>query len=273
MQMVLLPARINDCCFKSEANLKANYLCHNCLSVILKQLLCKRYCNLPFLPTLSIFNRYLSAVSLPAIKFSLNLASGVSFVLSLSLRLLSLARCFLSLSASLPPLSQISPQSTISRQQPSPSSVCSSWSLAPSVSSSLSGRAGTTCSGPLGCSSPSQVRCSCIADVALNIWKCSINLIPLSCWVSPPANPVSLFPHTGLCIFISVEVMRQSVKRMIDSDETIWIEYYYSWSFTCACASFTLLILSGVALLLISMPHMPRNPWETCMDAEPDTLD
>lgn len=82
-----------------------------------------------------------------------------------------------------------------------------------------------------------------------------------------------LFRHAGLCIIISVEVMRQSVKRMIASDETIWIEYYYSWSFTCACASFTLLILSGVALLLISMPHMPRNPWETCMDAEPDTLD
>lgn len=78
---------------------------------------------------------------------------------------------------------------------------------------------------------------------------------------------------TGLCIIISVEVMRQSVKRMIASDETIWIEYHYSWSFTCACAAFTLLILSGVALLLISMPHMPRNPWETCMDAEPDTLD
>ncbi|XP_032394036.1 voltage-dependent calcium channel gamma-1 subunit [Etheostoma spectabile] len=81
------------------------------------------------------------------------------------------------------------------------------------------------------------------------------------------------FGFAGLCIVISVEVMRQSVKRMIASDETIWIEYYYSWSFTCACAAFTLLILSGVALLLISMPHMPRNPWETCMDAEPDTLD
>lgn len=78
---------------------------------------------------------------------------------------------------------------------------------------------------------------------------------------------------SGLCIIISVEVMRQSVKRMIASDETIWIEYYYSWSFMCACAAFTLLILSGVALLLISMPHMPRNPWETCMDAEPDILD
>ncbi|KAF1379420.1 hypothetical protein PFLUV_G00175870 [Perca fluviatilis] len=81
------------------------------------------------------------------------------------------------------------------------------------------------------------------------------------------------FGFAGLCIVISVEVMRQSVKRMIASDETIWIEYYYSWSFTCACAAFTLLILSGVALLLISMPRMPRNPWETCMDAEPDTLD
>ncbi|XP_029692864.1 voltage-dependent calcium channel gamma-1 subunit isoform X2 [Takifugu rubripes] len=81
------------------------------------------------------------------------------------------------------------------------------------------------------------------------------------------------FAFAGLCIIISVEVMRQSVKRMIASDETIWIEYYYSWSFTCACAAFTLLILSGVALLLISMPHMPRNPWETCMDAEPDILD
>lgn len=87
------------------------------------------------------------------------------------------------------------------------------------------------------------------------------------------SNPVFLFCPAGLCIIISVEVMRQSVKRMIDSDETIWIEYYYSWSFTCACASFTLLILSGGTLLLISMPHMPRNPWETCMDAEPDTLD
>ncbi|XP_016084951.1 voltage-dependent calcium channel gamma-1 subunit [Sinocyclocheilus grahami] len=77
----------------------------------------------------------------------------------------------------------------------------------------------------------------------------------------------------GLCIVISVEIMRQSVKRMIDSDETIWIEYYYSWSFACACAAFTLLFLSGISLLIISMPHMPRNPWETCMDAEPEPID
>nr|XP_055040599.1 voltage-dependent calcium channel gamma-1 subunit isoform X2 [Misgurnus anguillicaudatus] len=81
------------------------------------------------------------------------------------------------------------------------------------------------------------------------------------------------FAFAGLCIVISVEVMRQSVKRMIDSDETIWIEYYYSWSFACACAAFTLLFISGISLLIISMPHMPRNPWETCMDAEPEPID
>ncbi|ETE74127.1 Voltage-dependent calcium channel gamma-1 subunit, partial [Ophiophagus hannah] len=74
----------------------------------------------------------------------------------------------------------------------------------------------------------------------------------------------------GLCIIISVEVMRQSVKKMIASDDTEWIEYYYSWSFACACASFVLLFLCGVALLLISLPRMPQNPWETCMDAEPE---
>uniref|UniRef100_A0A672S7Z7 Voltage-dependent calcium channel gamma-1 subunit n=1 Tax=Sinocyclocheilus grahami TaxID=75366 RepID=A0A672S7Z7_SINGR len=84
---------------------------------------------------------------------------------------------------------------------------------------------------------------------------------------------VTFLTLTGLCIVISVEIMRQSVKRMIDSDETIWIEYYYSWSFACACAAFTLLFLSGISLLIISMPHMPRNPWETCMDAEPEPID
>ncbi|KAI2663419.1 voltage-dependent calcium channel gamma-1 subunit-like protein [Labeo rohita] len=80
------------------------------------------------------------------------------------------------------------------------------------------------------------------------------------------------FAFAGLCAIISVEVMRQSVKRMIESEETIWIEYYYSWSFACACTGFVLLLLSGIGLLLISMPQMPRNPWETCMDAEPEQI-
>lgn len=75
---------------------------------------------------------------------------------------------------------------------------------------------------------------------------------------------------SGLCIIISVEVMRQSVKRMIDSEETVWIEYSYSWSFACACASFVLLFICGIGLLLIALPRFPQNPWETCMDAEPE---
>ncbi|KAM8796896.1 voltage-dependent calcium channel gamma-1 subunit [Eudromia elegans] len=84
-------------------------------------------------------------------------------------------------------------------------------------------------------------------------------------------KPASMFyTFAGLCIIISVEVMRQSVKRMIDSEETVWIEYSYSWSFACACASFVLLFICGIILLLIALPRFPQNPWETCMDAEPE---
>ncbi|XP_070249736.1 voltage-dependent calcium channel gamma-1 subunit isoform X2 [Myotis yumanensis] len=68
----------------------------------------------------------------------------------------------------------------------------------------------------------------------------------------------------------AVEVLRQSVKRMIDSEDTVWIEYYYSWSFACACSAFVLLFLGGLALLLFSLPRMPQNPWESCMDSEPE---
>ncbi|XP_072538904.1 calcium channel, voltage-dependent, gamma subunit 1a [Salminus brasiliensis] len=86
-------------------------------------------------------------------------------------------------------------------------------------------------------------------------------------------KPAGMFyAFAGLCAIISVEVMRQSVKRMIESEETIWMEYYYSWSFACACTGFVLLFLSGIGLLLLSMPQMPRNPWETCMDAEPEQI-
>ncbi|XP_075699907.1 voltage-dependent calcium channel gamma-1 subunit, partial [Rhinoderma darwinii] len=84
-------------------------------------------------------------------------------------------------------------------------------------------------------------------------------------------KPAGLFyMFSGLCIIISAEVIRQSVHRMIDSKETVWIEYYYSWSFACACSAFVLLFICGIALVIISLPRMPRNPWESCMDAEPE---
>uniref|UniRef100_A0A8C9J799 Calcium voltage-gated channel auxiliary subunit gamma 1 n=1 Tax=Panthera tigris altaica TaxID=74533 RepID=A0A8C9J799_PANTA len=88
-----------------------------------------------------------------------------------------------------------------------------------------------------------------------------------------PGETSEIFEVTtqkGLCLFVSVEVTRQSVKRMIDSEHTVWIDYYYSWSFACACAAFVLLFLGGLALLLFSLPRMPQNPWESCMDAEPE---
>ncbi|XP_075415541.1 voltage-dependent calcium channel gamma-1 subunit [Tenrec ecaudatus] len=84
-------------------------------------------------------------------------------------------------------------------------------------------------------------------------------------------RPTALFyAFAGLCILVSVEVMRQSVKRMIDSEETAWIEYFYSWSYACACAAFVLLFPGSLALLLFSLPRMPQHPWESCMDAEPE---
>ncbi|KAK3557034.1 hypothetical protein QTP70_024247 [Hemibagrus guttatus] len=86
-------------------------------------------------------------------------------------------------------------------------------------------------------------------------------------------KPAGMFyAFAGICAIISVEVMRQSVKRMIESEDTIWIEYYYSWSFACACTAFVFLFFSGIALLILSMPQMPKNPWETCMDAEPEQI-
>lgn len=81
------------------------------------------------------------------------------------------------------------------------------------------------------------------------------------------------FAFAGLCAIVSVEVMRQSVKRMIDSEETIWIKYYYSWSFACAVSGCILMFVCGLGLLVLAMPQMPRNPWETCMDAEPEQME
>ncbi|XP_049637333.1 voltage-dependent calcium channel gamma-1 subunit [Suncus etruscus] len=86
-------------------------------------------------------------------------------------------------------------------------------------------------------------------------------------------RPASMFyTFAGLCIFVSVEVMRQSVKRTASSVDAagIAIEYSYSWSFTCACVALVLLVLGGLVLLLASLPRIPRNPWESCMDAEPE---
>lgn len=157
-------------------------------------------------------------------------------------------------------------QSTTSQLQPSPSSVwpSSSWALCVWWDHvPVKAKDEITFSNLLACFSHLQVSSD----------KPTTTEIPCSLYIlegkKPPHADTSLsFP--GLCAFISLEVMRQSVKRMIESEETAWIEHYYSWSFACACSGFVLLFLTGIALLLLSMPQMPRNPWETCMDAEPE---
>ncbi|XP_040100308.1 voltage-dependent calcium channel gamma-1 subunit [Oryx dammah] len=84
-------------------------------------------------------------------------------------------------------------------------------------------------------------------------------------------RPASMFyVFAGLCLSVSAEVMRQSVQRMVDSEHTAWIAHSLAWSFVCACVAAALLLVGGLALLLLALPRMPRDPWESCMDAEPE---
>lgn len=120
-----------------------------------------------------------------------------------------------------------------------------------------------------------------ISAAAISVFSLAFMLLGTLCilcalgkgkdYMNKPAG--MFYAFAGLCAIISLEVMRQSVKRMIESEDTVWIEYYYSWSFACACTAFVLLFLGGVFLVVFSMPHMPKNPWETCMDAEPEQMD
>ncbi|XP_012682944.2 calcium channel, voltage-dependent, gamma subunit 1a [Clupea harengus] len=120
-----------------------------------------------------------------------------------------------------------------------------------------------------------------ISAAAIAIFSVAFMILGTICAIAALAQgqdyiykPAGMFyAFAGLCAIISVEVMRQSVKRMIDSRETIWIEYYYSWSFACAVSGCILLFVCGLGLLLLAMPQMPRNPWESCMDSEPEQME
>lgn len=88
--------------------------------------------------------------------------------------------------------------------------------------------------------------------------------LPLKARSLSPAVPA------GLCLSVSAEVLRQSVRRMVESEHTAWIAHSFAWSFVCACVAAALLLVGGLALLLLALPRMPRDPWESCMDAEPE---
>ena len=91
MQMALLPVWINDCCFSSEANLKANHLCHNLPecnieTIIMETILQPPLLFLRTLCSLHLFSSLSQMLSPPRFSFFslLNLAvSLASFLFSL----------------------------------------------------------------------------------------------------------------------------------------------------------------------------------------------
>ncbi|XP_065276736.1 voltage-dependent calcium channel gamma-6 subunit [Emys orbicularis] len=72
------------------------------------------------------------------------------------------------------------------------------------------------------------------------------------------------FMISGIMVLISLEVFRHSVRRLIDSDQSVPLEYEYSWSVACAVAAGAVLIFGGGCFLLLSLPALPKKPWQCC---------
>ncbi|XP_033026455.1 voltage-dependent calcium channel gamma-6 subunit [Lacerta agilis] len=73
------------------------------------------------------------------------------------------------------------------------------------------------------------------------------------------------FIISGIMVLICLEVFRHSVRWLISSDETIPLEYEYSWSVACAAAAGAILIFGGGCFILLSTPGLPKRPCEYCM--------
>uniref|UniRef100_H9GNB1 Voltage-dependent calcium channel gamma-1 subunit n=1 Tax=Anolis carolinensis TaxID=28377 RepID=H9GNB1_ANOCA len=73
------------------------------------------------------------------------------------------------------------------------------------------------------------------------------------------------FIISGLMVLVSLEIFRQSVRWLITSDESIPLEYEYSWSVACAVAAGAVLIFGGGCFILLSIPNLCKKPWEYCM--------
>ncbi|KAJ6653305.1 hypothetical protein lerEdw1_009395, partial [Lerista edwardsae] len=72
-------------------------------------------------------------------------------------------------------------------------------------------------------------------------------------------------PPSGILVLVCLEVFRHSVRWLISSDETIPLEYEYSWSVACAAAAGAVLIFGGGCFILLSIPNFPKKPWEYCI--------
>ncbi|XP_030400811.1 voltage-dependent calcium channel gamma-6 subunit-like [Gopherus evgoodei] len=73
------------------------------------------------------------------------------------------------------------------------------------------------------------------------------------------------FLISGIMVLISLEVFRHSVRWLIDSDQSIPLEYEYSWSVACAVAAGAVLIFGGGCFILLSLPGLPKKLWQCCI--------
>uniref|UniRef100_A0A8C0HB22 Voltage-dependent calcium channel gamma-6 subunit n=1 Tax=Chelonoidis abingdonii TaxID=106734 RepID=A0A8C0HB22_CHEAB len=64
------------------------------------------------------------------------------------------------------------------------------------------------------------------------------------------------FMISGIMVLISLEVFRHSVRWLIDSDQSVPLEYEYSWSVACAVAAGAVLIFGGGCFILLSLPGL-----------------
>ncbi|XP_006277695.1 voltage-dependent calcium channel gamma-6 subunit [Alligator mississippiensis] len=79
-------------------------------------------------------------------------------------------------------------------------------------------------------------------------------------------KPASFFfIISGLMVLVSVEVFRHSVRWLVSSDSSVRLEYEYSWSVACAVAAGTILIFGGGCFIFLSLPALPKKPWELCL--------
>ncbi|KAF7686281.1 calcium channel, voltage-dependent, gamma subunit 6a isoform X1 [Silurus meridionalis] len=76
-------------------------------------------------------------------------------------------------------------------------------------------------------------------------------------------KPASVcFTLSGLLVFLSLIVFRQSVLSFLESDHTIPLHHELSWSVACMGCAGILLIIAGVLFLFLALPY---SIWEKCL--------
>lgn len=70
------------------------------------------------------------------------------------------------------------------------------------------------------------------------------------------------FVLSGILVFLSLIVFRQSVLSFLESDHTVPLHHEMSWSVSCMGCGGAVLILGGVLFLVLALPY---SPWQRCL--------